>query len=215
MLNVVFCDLDKTLISKNCSFGFGVYLFKRGILTLPKAFLLTLHYASFSIGFLSARSLHQKSFALLFRGKRKMQIVKLAEDYIETELLQHVFPRVVEVLTRLKEEGGTLHLLSTSPDFLVDICARRLGFDSSFGTEFLTSADGVFEKVGEVLDGEQKAEKAETIASREASPKKTYALSDSLHDLSLLRAVNHPIAVNPSSRLRREALKRSWQILDP
>lgn len=215
MQSIVFCDLDKTLISKNCSFGFGVYLFKKRVLRLPKAFLLTLHYASFSMGIISAHTLHRKSFDLLFKGQPKKKFCALAEEYVDKELLKHIVPRVAKFLMTLKEEDGTLHLLSTSPDFLVDIFARRFGFDSSVGTEFLTTPDGVFEAVGEVLDGQQKAAAAGMIAARLPCAKKTYALSDSIHDLSLLTSVHHPIAVNPSSSLRREALNRGWQIIDP
>ena len=36
--------------------------------------------------------------------------------------------------------------------------------------------------------------------------------SDSVHDLPLLSAVGRPVAVNPDRRLRREALKRGWEI---
>jgi HAD superfamily hydrolase (TIGR01490 family) len=43
---------------------------------------------------------------------------------------------------------------------------------------------------------------------------KSYFYSDSLNDLPLLEAVSHPIATNPDPRLRGEAEKRQWPILE-
>jgi phosphoserine phosphatase len=38
--------------------------------------------------------------------------------------------------------------------------------------------------------------------------------SDSMNDLSLLEAVNTPVATNPSDALRQVAGERGWQVLD-
>jgi phosphoserine phosphatase len=43
---------------------------------------------------------------------------------------------------------------------------------------------------------------------------KSYFYSDSLNDLPLLEVVTHPIATNPDPRLRAEAEKRQWPILE-
>jgi len=43
---------------------------------------------------------------------------------------------------------------------------------------------------------------------------KSYFYSDSLNDLPLLEQVSHPIATNPDPRLRAEAEKRQWPILE-
>ena len=38
--------------------------------------------------------------------------------------------------------------------------------------------------------------------------------SDSIHDLPLLESVGHPVAANPDRRLRKEARRRGWDIVD-
>ena len=38
--------------------------------------------------------------------------------------------------------------------------------------------------------------------------------SDSINDLPLLEAVDHPVATNPDDRLRAIAAERGWRILD-
>jgi phosphoserine phosphatase len=42
----------------------------------------------------------------------------------------------------------------------------------------------------------------------------SYFYSDSLNDLPLLEKVSNPIATNPDARLRDEATRRHWPILE-
>jgi phosphoserine phosphatase len=41
-----------------------------------------------------------------------------------------------------------------------------------------------------------------------------YFYSDSMNDLPLLEQVSHPVVTNPDERLRHEAQKRNWPILE-
>ncbi len=41
----------------------------------------------------------------------------------------------------------------------------------------------------------------------------SYAYSDSESDLPMLRAVGHPVVVNPDAELRRIAREEGWEIL--
>ena len=43
---------------------------------------------------------------------------------------------------------------------------------------------------------------------------RSYFYSDSMNDLPLLEKVSHPVATNPDERLRNEAKKRNWSILE-
>jgi phosphoserine phosphatase len=38
--------------------------------------------------------------------------------------------------------------------------------------------------------------------------------TDSYADLPVLKAVGRPVAVNPDRRLRREATRRGWEVVD-
>lgn len=213
MRRFVFCDLDMTLVRKNTSFGFGVFLSKKGLLNWTKALALTFHYALFSLGIISLRTLHQKSFDHLFKGQSKEVFSKLAEEFTCHFLMKEKIEAVEAFLQKKKEEGYSLHLLSTSPDFLVEIFGRRSGFISCHGTEYLAGPEGIFSEVGGIMDGERKAEIAKELAGNGPSAE-TIALSDSIHDLKFLSSVNTPIAVNPCPALRKEALKLGWQILE-
>ena len=59
-----------------------------------------------------------------------------------------------------------------------------------------------------------KAQAIEELAGREGiSLTDSYAYSDSESDLPMLRAVGHPVAVNPDGALGRIARQEGWQVL--
>ena len=61
---------------------------------------------------------------------------------------------------------------------------------------------------------EGKAEAIREIAEREGIDlAESYAYSDSESDLPMLRAVGHPVAVNPDAALERVAREEGWRIM--
>ncbi|MGW1538611.1 HAD family hydrolase, partial [Streptomyces aureus] len=83
-------------------------------------------------------------------------------------------------------------------------------------TRMVVGEDGCF--TGEVeyyAYGPTKAEAIKELAASEGYDlPRCYAYSDSATDLPMLESVGHPHAVNPDRTLRREAVARSWPILD-
>ncbi len=80
--------------------------------------------------------------------------------------------------------------------------AHVLGFDGGVGTP-LEAVDGVYtgRLAGPMAYREGKAEAIRALAAREGIDlEASYAYSDSESDLPMLRAVGHPVAVNPDGR---------------
>ncbi len=87
--------------------------------------------------------------------------------------------------------------------------------------------DGAVGSRSEIVDGsytgrpggpftyrEGKAEAVRQLAEREGIDlSRSWAYSDSESDLPLLRAVGHPVAVNPDGTLARVAREEDWEIL--
>ena len=69
--------------------------------------------------------------------------------------------------------------------------------------------------LGEVCFGEGKRLHAEAYAAEAGVPLSACAFyTDSYSDLPVLEVVGRPVAVNPDRRLRREALRRGWPVVD-
>jgi hypothetical protein len=66
-----------------------------------------------------------------------------------------------------------------------------------------------------MVHGPEKAVRVRELAeSRGVDLARSYAFSDSVNDLPLLELVGNPVAMNPDRRLRAEARRRGWQVLD-
>ena len=76
--------------------------------------------------------------------------------------------------------------------------------------------DGVYtgRPAGPFTYREGKAEAIRELAAREGIDlAESYAYSDSESDLPMLRAVGHPVAVNPDAALERIAREEGWRIM--
>jgi phosphoserine phosphatase len=76
--------------------------------------------------------------------------------------------------------------------------------------------DGVYtgRPDGPFIYREGKAEAIRELAAREGIDlAKSFAYSDSESDLPMMRAVGHPVAVNPDRELQRVAREEGWRIM--
>ena len=93
--------------------------------------------------------------------------------------------------------------------------AHVLGFDGAVGARS-EIVDGLYtgQPGGPFTYREGKAEAIRELAGREGIDlEESYAYSDSESDLPMLRAVGHPVAVNPDSELERVAREEGWRIM--
>ena len=110
--------------------------------------------------------------------------------------------------------GGFAALVTGTADFIARPVARLLGVPHVLATE-LVAADGRLtgEILGEPLSGTRKAEVVTEFAGRHAIDLgSSYAYGDSTADADMLAAVGNPVAVNPSRRMTRRAMRSGWDI---
>jgi phosphoserine phosphatase len=91
-----------------------------------------------------------------------------------------------------------------------------LGFDGGIGTRYEVDAEGRFTGSfdGPFVYGPGKVEAMEAFAAAHGIDlTESFAYSDSLSDLPMLRAVGHPVAVNPDPPLAEIAREEGWQTM--
>jgi hypothetical protein len=94
--------------------------------------------------------------------------------------------------------------------------AHVLALDGAIGSQFSAVADGYYTGVptGLFIYGAEKATAIRELARREhIDLSKSFAYSDSASDLPMLRAVGHPVAVNPDAALLQVAREEGWDVL--
>lgn len=213
MKQISLFDLDKTLIKGNCSYLFGRYLHRKGHLSTLSALYPLSSYLLHTTGFLSLEGLHRQVFKTLFLNKPAAFYQTLAAEFFEGAFKTIVCQPVYERLLTAKEQGHFVAILSSSPDFMVQLFAQKFGVDAFYATDYLIN-EGHFQALGTILDGPLKKKHAESLSHRLGVPLEHHSFyTDSILDLPLLQAVGKPIAVNPDKQLREISLTQRWEII--
>jgi HAD superfamily hydrolase (TIGR01490 family) len=127
-----------------------------------------------------------------------------------------IYPEAAALVHQHHAAGTPVVLLSGGMDFLVAPVARALGATRWAAVEPEVVAGVLTGRLREPLCiDEGKVHWASTIA-RELGVRldECTCYTDDAGDLALLELVGEPVAVNPDPRLRHEAVRRGWPVLD-
>jgi HAD superfamily hydrolase (TIGR01490 family) len=131
-------------------------------------------------------------------------------------ILPRVYPQMLDEVHAHQDAGRATFIVSAAGNGVVESLASVLGMDGGIGTRYEVGADGNFtgRLDGPFVYGAGKVEAMQAFAARhEIDLAASYAYSDSLSDLPMLRAVGNPVAVNPDPPLAEIAKQEGWQTL--
>jgi phosphoserine phosphatase len=124
----------------------------------------------------------------------------------------HVYTR--DMALRLRRAGYQLIAISGSPQEILDLFLKPLGFDRAWGTVLAQDARGCY--TGEVLQdpfGNKRRVMEEFLESAEVGLEDSVGMGDTLSDVGFLEMVRSLIAFNPNRGLFEVAQERSWPIV--
>ena len=142
-------------------------------------------------------------------------ICREAERFASDRLIPLLRPDMVDRLHSHRAAGDHVVLLTGAPDFLADTLGRHLDVDEVCATQCRT-ANGRYLVAPPLRHPyrEQKLLIAEQLAAQQKTTlAETTAYGDSRHDIALLSAVGHPVAVEPDRKLRQRANVDGWEIV--
>jgi len=207
-------DLDYTLCTVNTSFRFGIFLVYEKFLPLYKMPYLMGCYFCHKIGLMSMSTLHQQACQHLFQGKSIEILAKHVDVFLDSQLDEMLSDEMICRFDDAKSQGHYTVLLSSSPDFIVGEIARRMGFHAWAGTEYSLISDQNIGDVGQLMEGENKAQYVRCLMKEmDLTKDKITAYTDSSLDIPFLEAVGNPVAVNPDKKLRKLSEERNWTII--
>ncbi len=202
-------DLDHTLLKCNSGVAFFRYLMRKRI--FPKRMwvaALRLYWDRIFKG-ISVEELHERSFQLFLLGRYKTEVSAHVDTFLDGFLERALCFEVASFCQRAMHLGHTVALFSTSPDYIVEPIAERLGIERVVSTRYATDKEGRFAHVEEVITGRKKAFYArELIIELNIEKSQVRAYSDSIEDWPLLKAVGGPMAIRPDRRLNILARRR-------
>ncbi|MFM7686035.1 MAG: HAD family hydrolase [Actinomycetota bacterium] len=214
--SAAFFDLDRTLISGSSAFVLGVAAW-RGKLVPTSQFARD---AFDALAFRLAGASDDTSMGVrdrilgAVRGVRVDDLVALNTDIVP-KLLERVRPESLRLVEQHRDAGRATYIVSASPVELVQPLARALGMTDGIGTVGeVTDGRYTGELAGPFCYGDGKVEVLRELARWEGFDlDHCWAYSDSASDLPMLRAVGHPVAVNPDARLERVAGELGWPVV--
>nr|MDQ5808180.1 HAD-IB family hydrolase [Actinomycetota bacterium] len=148
------------------------------------------------------------------RDVRVVDLQRLAPRVL-AGVLPRVYPQMLEVAWAHQDEGRRVYIVTAASHELAEMLAHVLSFDGGIGARS-EIVDGRYtgRPHGPFTYREGKAEAIRGLADAEGiSLADSYAYSDSESDLPMLRAVGHPVAVNPDAELLRIAREEGWEVM--
>ncbi|MDO8731354.1 MAG: HAD-IB family hydrolase [Actinomycetota bacterium] len=217
MSTAAFFDLDKTILAKSSAFAFARPFFRGGLIgrreVLRSAYAQLVFVTSGADEDLMAQMRSYVSNLVI--GWDVETVRSIVAETLDTVIDPMVYQEAVDLIAEHRAAGHEIVILSASGTDLVEPIGARLGVDVAIGTQ-VAIEHGRY--TGEILFyayGEQKAEAMRALAAeRGYDLADCYAYSDSQTDLPMLRAVGHPVAVNPDAALREAAIDSEWPIMD-
>jgi len=217
MPGAAFFDLDKTLMQGSSGFQFARAVHEAGMLSrrqLASDALANLRFRLHGASDAQSEELRHRIAAML-EGVRVRDLERLGVRALQ-RILPRLYPQMLTIAYAHQDAGRPVYIVTAAAEGLANMLAGVLTFDGGIGSDLSEVEDGVYTgKAGDAfLYGEAKAVAILEIAQREGIDlTESYAYSDSVSDLPMLRAVGHPVVVNPDAELLEIAQEGGWEVV--
>ncbi len=151
----------------------------------------------------------------LISGVAEKKIDRMGPE-VMAAILPRVYPQMLDEVHAHQDAGRATFIVSAAGNGVVASLAQVLGMEGGIGTRYEVDGEGNFTGRfdGPFVYGNGKVEAMQAFAAEhDVDLSLSYAYSDSLSDLPMLRAVGHPVAVNPDPQLTEIARQEGWQTM--
>jgi HAD superfamily hydrolase (TIGR01490 family) len=211
-----FFDLDRTLMSGSSGFFWARAAAGAGLMSRRRLALDALENVRFRL----QGSTDAKTDEVIARvnamiaGKPRRDFMRLGPQVL-AGVLPRLYPQMLAIAWDHQDAGRPVFIATAASQDTAEMVAHVLGFDGAVGTPF-EEVDGRYtgRLAGHFAYREGKARAVRELCEREGFDiDACWAYSDSESDLPLLRAVGHPVTVNPDGPLLRVAREQGWEVL--
>jgi putative phosphoserine phosphatase / 1-acylglycerol-3-phosphate O-acyltransferase len=150
-----------------------------------------------------------------WKGKTEQELLELGMRLFKHDIGSQLHTEVWQIVQAHRHMGHTLVLASSATRFQVEPMAQEIGAAHVLCTS-LEAIDGVItgQVAGRPLWGERKADALLALAEEHAFDlPASFAYSNGTEDVPLLKAVGHPVCVEPEAGLRKVADREGWPVM--
>ena len=223
MTQLALFDLDHTLLPCDSDYEWGQFLARIGVVDSKYyAQQNERFYQDYKDGKLDIHEFLR--FALKPLSEHSRAQLKEWHDAFMNEVINgQVRQKAVDLVKRHQDAGDLCCVVTATNSFVTRPIVESFGIKHLIATEPATVENNPLANYTGDVKGipnfrEGKIQNLQDwLASQNLaldSLSRSYFYSDSMNDLPLLEKVSHPVATNPDDRLRNEANKRNWPILE-
>lgn len=211
---IAFFDLDGTIIGSNSGKILIRQAHHNGLMTWPD--LVKGFYFSVLYRFdLKDTSVILENMVSWLRGISESTINDLSEEIFKNYLIKSIRKEVITEIKFHKSRGAKVVILSSAIYPICRIVADHLDIEDIICTK-LEVITGIYtgHSAGPVCFGGEKAiQLKEYCTENNINSSDSWYYGDSISDLPALNIIENPVCVNPDKKLKKEALKNCWKIL--
>jgi HAD superfamily hydrolase (TIGR01490 family) len=211
-----FFDLDKTLMAGSSGMQFARVAARHGIVGRSQLANWAVEHLRYRLrGTTDARTTEVLRVARDLIAGVPVRSLERMNPEVMAAVLPRIYPQMLEEVYAHQDAGRATFIVSAAGNGVVEMLAHVLGMDGGIGTRYGT-ADGAFTGrfEGPFVYGAGKVEAMKAFAAEHGIDLgASYAYSDSLSDLPMLRAVGNPVVVNPDPPLAKLAREEGWQAM--
>lgn len=209
-----FFDMDNTVLRGSSGRLYLQYLRRKGLLSWPRWFAITGQVGLYVAGLTSFPQLMARLMTQV-AGADEAEAWRISAAWFDEMLRDYIAPAARERISWHRQQGHRVVIVSASTPYAISPVAHDLGLGNDYLATRLEVISGRF--TGRLIEPPCYGAGKVTLARAYSMQHNldlavSYFYTDSHHDLPLLEAVGHPVAVNPNRKLEEIAAKQRWHV---
>jgi HAD superfamily hydrolase (TIGR01490 family) len=212
-LDVVFFDMDHTILAIDCDVSWKKFLIDKGMAPAEDSAKAEYYWDLYCQGKSPVEEFVE--FQLReFAGRTPEEMCVLTQRHFDERIRQFIYPEAHRVIEEFSAKGVPTVLVTGTNRFLSQPLVDAVGITTLLATEpeIVNGrfTGGIVEpfllKQGKLLKAREYCQSLQTDLKHAAF------FADSINDLEMLASVGTPVVVNPADMLIEEAKARHWRI---
>ena len=212
-LDVVFFDMDHTILAIDCDVSWKKFLIDKGMAPAEDSAKAEYYWDLYCQGRSPVEEFVE--FQLReFAGRTPEEMCVLTQRHFDERIRRFIYPEAHRVIEEFSAKGVPTVLVTGTNRFLSQPLVDAVGITTLLATEpeIVNGrfTGGIVEpfllKQGKLLKAREYCQSLQTDLKHAAF------FADSINDLEMLASVGTPVVVNPADMLIEEAKARHWRI---
>lgn len=205
-------DCDGTLWGGDAGCGFMDWSLEQGLVSRSTADWIDNRHRSYRAGKVTEVAICGE-MVQIYAGLRDQELRSAAAQYFGEFIHQHIFPEMLRLIARLRENGAEIWAVSSTNRWVIVEGVRAFGIPAErvLAAEVRVKSGLITSELVDVPTGPAKA----TALRRIGLPHPDAVFGNSVHDLAMLELARCPFPVNPSPALTTAAAQRGWGYFRP